>query len=77
MAHHIAHIAAHHEHAAPTHGHGFVDTLSHGFAWRSGSDAANFLFHSAPGIFVLIVVVVLLGVGGYWLYNKFGRKKAD
>ena len=33
-------------------GHGFLDTLLHGFAWRTGGDVASAVFHVAPGLVI-------------------------
>ena len=74
---HIANAAGEHHPAPAPHGHGFIDSIIHGFGWRFGSDAANSLFHSAPGFFTMIILVGLLTVGGVWLYKKFGARNSD
>ena len=52
-------------------GHGsFVDTLMRGFAWRTGSDVANSLFHLAPTLIIITVVVVLLFGAARWLRHR-------
>jgi hypothetical protein len=57
-------IATHVEHQVHEHDHAtFFDTLLRGFAWRSGGDVANWLFHAAPGLIILLVVVALVVSG--------------
>ncbi|ORX11363.1 hypothetical protein AWC32_16740 [Mycobacterium xenopi] len=51
-------------------GHGFIDWLLHGFAWRIGSDAANAIFHAAPGLILPVVLVVLVFFGVRWLLRR-------
>jgi hypothetical protein len=51
-------------------GHGFIDTLLHGFAWRTGSDVADAIFHLAPTLIILAVVRVLIFVGVRWLRRR-------
>lgn len=70
MTHRTVQHVAHEHHSAPSPHHGFIDSLIRGFAWRSGSDVAHFFFRTAPGLVIFVVVVVLLAVGGTWLYRK-------
>lgn len=51
-------------------GHGFLNTLVHAFAWRTGTDAAGALFHLAPGLIVLTVVAVVIFLGARWLRRR-------
>ncbi|OOK65256.1 hypothetical protein BZL29_7783 [Mycobacterium kansasii] len=51
-------------------GDGFLSALLHGFAWRTGSDAAGALFHLAPGLIIAAVVTVLILVGARWLRRR-------
>jgi hypothetical protein len=51
-------------------GHGFIDSLVRGFAWRTGSDAANAIFHMAPGLIILAVLVALIFFGVRWLRRR-------
>ncbi|CDO91231.1 hypothetical protein BN973_05638 [Mycobacterium triplex] len=61
----MTHLAsAHHT------GHGFFNTLVHGFAWRTGSDAAGALFRLAPGLVILTVVAVVIFIGARWLRRR-------
>ncbi len=49
-------------------GHGsFVDTMLRGFAWRTGSDVANSLFHHAPTLITITVGVVVIVLIARWL----------
>lgn len=53
------------------HGHGgFFDILFRGFAWRTGEDVANNLFHMAPGLITVLVVAALLFFGIRWVLNR-------
>ncbi|WP_345892192.1 hypothetical protein [Mycolicibacterium sphagni] len=64
---HPAHITTtHHGHG----GSGFFDILFRGFAWRTGEDVANNLFHMAPGLITLLVVAALLFFGIRWALNR-------
>jgi hypothetical protein len=51
-------------------GHGFLNTLVHGFAWRTGSDAAGTLFDLAPGLVILAVVAAVIFVSARWLRRR-------
>ena len=48
----------------------FIDTLFRGFAWRTGSDVANSLFHLAPTLIIAALVIILMVVGARWLRNR-------
>ncbi len=52
------------------HGSSFIDHLLSGFAWRTGGDAANFLFHLAPALITAVVLIILVVVGVRWLRNR-------
>ena len=56
--------------SAAHHGHGFIDTLLRGFAWRTGSDVASNVFHMAPGLITVAVLAVLVFLGVRWLHSR-------
>ncbi|MBV8861264.1 MAG: hypothetical protein JO259_05305 [Mycobacterium sp.] len=49
--------------AMTSHHHRFLDSLVNGFAWRTGSDAADTIFHMAPGLIVLVALAALVVYG--------------
>lgn len=48
----------------------FWDTLLRGFAWRAGGDAANTVFHLAPGLITALIVVGALLTALRWLLRR-------
>ena len=51
-------------------GGGLLHTILRGFAWRTGSDVANEVFHVAPLLITAVVIIVAIILGIRWLRRR-------